>query len=69
MSAERMNVIRASTVRLIALAVVPVLNGCLMVAVGRRFTERGRRRSGFEHFTPAFVFSLIFGAIRFFGAK
>ena len=51
------------------LVIFPIVNGLLMSVVGRHFARRGKLRSGFEYFLPAFVFSLTFGAIRFVCAK
>lgn len=55
--------------RIVALIAVPILNGWLMASIGRRFIKRGWKPSRVEHFLPAFVFSLVFGAIRFVGAR
>jgi hypothetical protein len=56
-------------VRIAALATIPILNGCVLVVLGRGFVRWGRPRSAFEHFVPAFLFSLVFGAVRFIGAR
>lgn len=55
--------------RIAALVVFPIANGIAMSVVGRRFIRSGRMRSGYEHFIPAFVFSLVFGVVRYAFAK
>lgn len=55
--------------RVAALVILPIVNGLLMSVIGRRYIRLGRPRSGYEHFFPAFVFSLTFGAIRLLGAR
>lgn len=54
--------------RIAALVVLPLVNGGLMSFIGHRFIRLGRPRSGYEHFFPAFAFSLVFGMIRFAAA-
>ena len=54
--------------RIAAVVALPFLNGLLMFFVGPRFIQLGRPRGGFDHFFPAFAFSLVFGVIRFTGA-
>jgi hypothetical protein len=55
--------------RVATLITLPIVNGFLMSFVGRQFIRIGRLRSGYEHFLPAFAFSLVFGLIRFAWAR
>ena len=63
------HLITSHALRITALLALPLMNGLLMSIVGRRYIRIGRPRSGYEHFIPAFAFSLTFGAMRFFVAK
>jgi hypothetical protein len=63
------HVIRSYSLRLAALALMPLANGFLMQIVGGYFEKRGQLRSGFEHVMPAAVFSFVFGVVRFQLAK
>lgn len=63
------HIVADPSVRLALLCVLPFINGVVMAAVGRQFARQGRERSAYEYFAPAFVFSAIFGAVRYFGAQ
>ncbi len=40
-----------------------------MVRFGRYFLGKGKDRSAYEYFAPAFVFSAVFGLVRYLGAS
>ena len=63
------HMITVRELRVASLLFLPIVNGLSMSWIGRRYIRVGRPRSGYEHFIPAFVFSLTFGAIRFVCAK
>ena len=63
------HIIQYYSLRITMLITLPILNGFLMLYIGQRHVRSGRIRSDFERFLPGFVFSFIFGAIRFLCAK
>jgi hypothetical protein len=63
------HVIQNHSLRLTALCMMPFINGLLMSTVGKYLVRKGRTRSTFDYFAPAFVFSAVFGAVRYFGAR
>ena len=63
------HIVQERSLRLAVLLAVPFLNGLAVAFIGRAFAARGKRRSGFEYFLPAFVFSLAFGITRFAGIE
>ncbi len=63
------HLIEDKELRIAALIVLPIVNGILMAMIGRHLIRIGRKRSGYEHFFPAFAFSFVFGAIRFSAAR
>jgi hypothetical protein len=63
------HVISNETARLGALCIFPLVNGVLMTALGKCFATKGRTRSSYEYFFPAFIFSAVFGLVRFLGAR
>ena len=63
------HIIQNFSLRITSLCTIPILNGFLMLYIGKRQVYSGRKRSDFEHFLPGFFFSLIFGLIRFLSAR
>lgn len=63
------HLIKSHPLRVVALVGLPVVNGMAMQWVGRYFEKKGESRSAYEHALPAALFSLIFGFVRFYGAR
>ncbi|HYE74689.1 MAG TPA: hypothetical protein VEF04_15220 [Blastocatellia bacterium] len=63
------HLISSPELRVAMLLGLPLLNGFAMSHIGRWFARNQKDRSAFEYFAPAFVFSLAFGTVRFFGGE
>ena len=61
--------IRSSDLRLVALAITPIVAGALFSWVGRSRRKRDRQASALEAFWPAFSCALAMAVVRYFGAR
>jgi hypothetical protein len=61
--------IRSADLRLVALAVTPIVAGALFSWVGRSRRKRDREASALESFWPAFSFALAMAVVRYFAAR
>lgn len=57
------------TLRLVNLAITPLLAGLLMLTIGRLRAKRGQELVGLDRFGYAFAFALAMALVRFFFAK